>query len=417
MAISASLFRHPDFLKLWTAETISAFGSQFSPIAIQYAATVILSATAIQFGLLSSLATLSFLLFGLPVGVWADRHRRKRTMVFANVGRAALLFTIPLSAFAGYLSMNLFYFVAFFSGTLTVFFDICYQSYLPSLVDRSQLVDANSKLQTSAATAQTFGPALAGIVVQFVSAILAIFGDVIGYFGSAFFLFSIKKQEPTIAARPGRSVWQDVREGLGVVFGERRLRSIAGCTATSNLFSSAYGAILFPYLIRILGFSPFEIGLVFSTGAVGGIVAAIISRKASQFFGVGWSIIIFALVFGVGQVPLYIATRETAFPLLIVSFFITSVGAVIYNVTQVSFRQAIVPIELQGRMNATMRTIVWGTLPIGGLMGGLLAQAFGYHTAIGIGVAGAAVAFLWVLFSPVRQVRDFPSAPNQTDKR
>ena len=408
MTDRSSLYIDSDFLKLWVGESISVFGSQFSPIAIQYFAYNTLHAQPLQFGILAALGTASFLLFGIPVGLYADRHRRKRTMIYADVGRALILSSIPLFAIFGGLSIELFYMVAFTTGVLTVFFEICYQSYLPSLVERSKLIVANSRLQLSASISQISGGSLAGFAVYFVSAPVAILGDVIGFFGSAGFLGSIRKPEPDQAPVASRSAWKDVKEGLSVVFKDTRLRSIAGCTATSNLFSSAYGAVLIPFLLSV-GIPVWEIGPLAALGVVGGIAGAIFSERISKRLGVGWTIIVFALLFGIAQVPLYFVTAENAVLVLPPVFFALSAGVVVYNIVQVSFRQSLVPARLQGRMNATMRTIVWGTLPIGGLLGGLMSEILGYREAVGVAVGLGAFAFMWVLFSPVRGIKEMPT--------
>jgi MFS family permease len=414
----SSLLGNADFLKLWIGESISVFGSQFSPLAIAIAAKVLLNASPIEFGILAAAGTAPFLVFGLPVGVWADRHRKKRTMIFADVGRALILLTIPVAAVFNGLSMNLFYVVAYTTGILTVFFEICYQSYLPSLVERNQLVDANSKLQASQATATSLGPATAGVVVHFFSAPLAILGDVLGYFSSATSLSVIRKNEPTILLRPGRSAWKELKEGLDVVLGDNRLRSIAASTSSANLFASAWGAIFVPYAIQELGFTALNIGVVLSLGAVGGIVGALLSRRISDRIGVGWTMILSIAIAGVAGIPVYFAVSGNAFLVLSLSFFFAYMGSVVYNVNQVSYRQALVALELQGRLNATMRTIVWGTLPLGGLLGGVLGEIFGYHAAIGIGVAAGAFAFLFMLFSPVRRVKRIPEqAETRNDPR
>ncbi|MBI3841210.1 MAG: MFS transporter [Thaumarchaeota archaeon] len=411
-----SLFHHPDFMKLWIGESISVVGSQFSPFAITIAAHDILHAQRIEFGILAGLGTLPFLLFGLPVGVWADRYRRKPTMIYADLGRALILLSVPLAWIFGYLSMGLFYVVAFTTGVLTVFFEICYQSYLPSLVERSELVEANGKLQSTQASAGFVGPPLATTMVQIASAPIAILGDVIGYFSSAGFLSSIKKPEEALPRKEGRSALKDIKEGLSVVFGDTRLRSIAGCTATANLFSSAWGAIMIPYMLEDLALAEWQVGIPFVGFAVGGLIGAVLSSRISKKIGVGWTIIVFAVAFGVAPIPIYFATPGLAIPVIAVSSLFASMGSVLYNISQVSFRQALVPMEIQGRMNATMRTIVWGTLPIGGITGGILAQVLGYHTAIGLAIAAGSLAFLFVLFSPVRGIKEIPSGPQLTAK-
>ena len=400
-------------MKLWIGETISGIGSNFSPIAIQFYAATVLVLQPLQFGILSALGTLAFLVFGLPVGLWADRRRRKKTMIITDVGRALILLSIPVAAILGTISVELFYVVALMTGILTVFFEICYQSYLPSLIERRQLVEANSKLQSTAATAQTVGPSLAVVVVSIITAPAAVIGDVIGYFTSAGFLAGIKKPEvaPLPAKSGARSALADIKEGLAVVLGDKRLRSIAGCTATSNLFSSAWGAILFPYLLKEQGLSILALGPILSIGAMGGIIGGVFASRISRRLGIGRTIIATAFLFSVVQSLLYFVTPSDAFYVLLPVFFGISFGGVVYNVAQVSFRQALVSDALQGRMNASIRTIVWGTLPIGGFLGGVLGQLFGYHTAVGISVAGGLLAFLWVLFSPVRKMKEIPNEP------
>jgi MFS family permease len=395
-------------MKFWVGQSISVFGSQFSGIAIPYAAYVILKANAFQFGLLGLLGNLAFLLLSLHVGVWVDRHRRKAIMVYSDLGRALILSLVPVGALLGFLSMNLFYVVALSAGILTVFFEISYQSYVPVIVEREKLVDANGKLETTRAIAQGFGPALAGFVINFVYPPLAVLGDTLGYFTSAGSLSWIRKAEEKVA-KTSRSTLQDIREGLKVVLGDRRLWQIAACTGTANLFSSAIFTILIPYLVQQFSLSALLIGLVFSTGAVGSVLGGLFSSRLSEKLGVGHSIAVSAFMFGLPSAGFYLATGQLAVITIGASIFITGMGAVMYNVTQVSYRQSLVPRDLLGRMNATMRFIVTGATPIGSLLGGVLGQVFGYHQAIGIAVVGTSVAFLWIVFSPVRHVHDMPT--------
>jgi MFS family permease len=405
------LTRDPNFLKFWTGQSISVFGSQFSGLAIPYAATFILGATAFQFGILATLGSIAFLLFSLHVGVWVDRHRRRVIMIYADIGRALMLALIPVSAVLGFLSINLFYLIATGTGILTVFFEIAYQSYVPTLVERPQIVDANGKLETSRAASSGFGPTIAGIAISVVSAPIAVIADTAGYLSSAGFLAWIRKPEPKVV-RVNRSTWGDIRQGLGIVLGDRRLWQIAACTGTANLFSSALFAIIIPYLGRDLSMSsPLILGLVFSGSAFGSILGGLTSSRVAARLGVGRTIVLSAFIFGLPSVGIYFASGPIAPVALAATLFIVGIGVVLYNVTQVSYRQSLVPQELQGRMNATMRFIVTGAQPIGSFMGGVLGEAFGLHAAVGISIAGASLAFLWVLFSPVRNVRSFPTAP------
>ncbi len=409
MGQNPSLFRDSNFMKLWTGQSISVFGAQFSPIAIQAIAVKMLGATSFQLGLLGFLNTISFLVLGLFVGVWVDRHRRRRIMILADIGRSATLLLIPAAALLYGITLNLLYLVTLVAGILTLFFEISYQSYVPSLVNRSQIVEANGKLETTRSSAQAVGPSVAGFAAS-ISAPLAVLGDTFGYLASSISLLLIRKEETTTGPSGRKSTWHDIREGLSVVFGDNRLRAIAATTATLNLFASAWGAILFKYILQNLGMSLTQAGLAFGIGSLGGVVGALVALRLTRRFGVGTTIVLGAAISGAPAISLYFALPATVFVMLATVIFFTSFGALIYNIPQVSFRQALVPQEIQGRMNATMRTIVWGTLPLGSLLGGVVGQFIGIQTTIGVMTVLNSVGFLWVLLSPVRAVRDFPRA-------
>lgn len=425
---TVTLWHHADFLKLWASETISQFGTQFSGFGIPFTA-LLLTSNPLDFGILNATGLLAFPLFALFIGVYVDRHHRRRIMVSANIGRGILLGLIPLAAVTGalrQLGMSLLYTVSFSVGLFTVFFDVSYQAILPSLVERNQLVEGNSRLEASRSTAQVAGPSIAGIAVQILGAPLAIAIDALSYFGSASFLGRIKKEE-TVQPRDA-SVLHDLKEGLAVVLKDTRLRSIAGCTSTANFFSNALFAILILYLVRQLNFTAAVIGLIFTIGSTGAFVGIALSRRLAESVGVGPAIVGSMLLGGVGFLPYYIMSPSLAFPvlnfgslpllgtfrldmnglLLMLATFTISIGTVVYNINQVSLRQALVPIRLQGRMNASMRWIVWGTIPAGSIAGGILGALLGLRPAIAIAVVGGSLAFLWVLLSPVRSLKKVP---------
>jgi len=395
-----------------------------------FVAIPILHATSSELGILQAASTAPFLIFGLLVGVWADRHRRRPIMVVANIGRFILLGSIPVAFLAGRLSLPLLYLVSFLIGVLTVFFDVAYQAYLPSLVQRDQLVEANSKLEASRATATVAGPGIAGFVVGIVTAPFAIALDALSFLGSAVSLSKIHQQEEMTARTHNPSMLSEIREGLAVVFSDRRLRSIAGSTATSNFFSSAIAPVATLYLVDPelaasnlgLGLDSLVFGLIFAVGSVGGLIGALLAGRLAARVGVGYAIIGSMLISGIGLFSFYLATPALAIPLLVVGGtaltfsvlvlmvgqFATFLSAVVYNINQVSLRQAIVPLRLQGRMNATMRFLVWGTLPFGALVGGILGVIIGIRPTILIMAVGGSLAFLWVLLSPVRSLKEVP---------
>ena len=396
-------------MKFWIGQSISVFGAQFSPLAIGAIAIFALGAADAQLGYLAFLNTIPFLTLGLLVGVWTDRHRRRRIMVLADFGRAAILFTIPAFYFFYQLSLNLLYVVTLVAGILTVFFEIAYQANIPSLVEKSQIVEANTKMETTRALSGAAGPAVAGFVIKAISAPIAVFADCLGYLSSSFSLLLLRKPEPTLTPVAGRSTWRDIREGLSVVAGDKRLRAIAATTATSNLFSSAWGAISLLYFFKNLNMTTDLVGLAFGIGSLGGVLGAVTATRFIRALGVGRAIITSIALLSPVPLVLFFTTPAIAFPVVVAVFFFGSLGALWYNIPQVSYRQALVPREVQGRMNATMRTIVWGTLPLGGLMGGLVGSVIGTQQTIGLMAALGSLAFLWVLFSPVRQVREMPS--------
>lgn len=395
-----------------------------------FVAIPILHATSSELGILQAASTAPFLIFGLLVGVWADRHRRRPIMVVANIGRFILLGSIPVAFLAGRLSLPLLYLVSFLIGVLTVFFDVAYQAYLPSLVQRDQLVEANSKLEASRATATVAGPGIAGFVVGIVTAPFAIALDALSFLGSALSLSKIHQQEEMTARTHNPSMLSEIREGLAVVFSDRRLRSIAGSTATSNFFSSAIAPVATLYLVDPelaasnlgLGLDSLVFGLIFAVGSVGGLIGALLAGRLAARVGVGYAIIGSMLISGIGLFSFYLATPALAIPLLVVGGtaltlsvlvlmvgqFATFLSAVVYNINQVSLRQAIVPLRLQGRMNATMRFLVWGTLPFGALVGGILGAIIGIRPTILTMAVGGSLAFLWVLLSPVRSLKEVP---------
>ncbi len=415
VAVVRSLWRHPDFLKLWSAETISQFGSQVTGLALPLVAILTLQASAFEVGLLTAIEFLPFLIVGLPAGVWVDRLRRRPILIAGDLGRAAALGSIPLAYVLGVLSIAQLYVVAFVVGVLTVFFDVAYQSYLPSLVDRSQLVEGNSKLEVSRSGAGVLGPGIAGALIELFRAPLAIALDALSFVLSGLFVLLIRRQEPV----PVRAMTADgsragmraqIAEGLRYVLGHPLLRHIAATTATSNLFSIMAQAVLLVYAVRELGLEPGTIGLIFSLGALGFLGGAVLTAPITRRVGLGRAIVgsIFFSGFALLLVPL--APRDNPVPLLVAAQAIVGFGVPIYNINQVSLRQAITPERMQGRMNATMRFVVWGVFPIGALIGGVLGTTIGLQPTLWVSAIGATFAFLPVFFSQVRSLRAIPEA-------
>ena len=410
-----SLWRQPDFMKMWTGQTISQFGDEITLLAMGFVAIETLGAGPVEMGIFGVVRFLPWILFTLPAGVWVDRMRRRPILIGADLARAAILASIPIGFVGGFLTLIQVYVVAFLAGTLEVFFDVAYQSYLPSVVERDELVEGNSKLELSRAGSSVAGPTVAGYLIQAVSAPIAIVFDAISYLGAALFIGLIRRGEPMPephdpATGPRPSMWSEARAGLGYVATNRYLRSIAACTGTFNLFGNIGGAVMLLYLTQTLDLNAATIGLIFALGNIGVLVGALTGGRIAKQIGIGPTIVATAGVGGLGFAFVPLAPVDNPFWFLVVGGMIGGFSTVAYNVNQVGLRQAITPDRMLGRMNATMRLIVWGTIPIGALIGGALGATIGLHAALWVSAAGATIAFLPVLLSPVRGLHEIPAA-------
>jgi MFS family permease len=449
-----SLFRHPNYLKLWSAATVSLFGTQVSQIAIPFIAAVVLQSSPGEVGLLTTIEFLPFLLFTLPAGVWVDRFPKKRILVLGDLGRAAMLLSIPIAFALDGLTIWQLYVVGFVNGCMTVFFDVADQSYLPTILERDELVEGNSKLQISQSSAQILGQPFGGGIVALVQAPVAILIDAISYLGSAGLILWIREtgrratraggggagpsaaaaeagevapspasgaSVTAEAAAAGRSEAQNaaggeaggmrsqIMDGLRYIGGHEYLGHIAATTATSNLFGNIGFAIFAVYAYRELQMSPAAVGTIGGFGGAGVLLGALLASRVQARLGVGRTIIFSAALFGPINVLIALANPALALPLLSASLFFGGLMNVIYNVAQVSLRQAITPEHFLGRMNATMRFLVWGTIPIGSLIGAGLSEVVGVRTTIWISAILGFFAFLPVFFSKVRTIKTIPT--------
>lgn len=408
-----SLWRHRDFMKLWTAQTITQLGDEITQLALPLVAIIELKVEAFEIGLLGTFQFLPFILLTIPAGVWVDRMRRRPVLIAADVGRAILLLTIPAAFIGGWLTMVQLYVVGFLVGCLEVFFDVAYQSYLPAVVDRDRLVEGNAKLEISTSASSFVGPSIAGAAVELVRAPIAIVFHAVAYAFAVVFLAVIRRPEapppphdPADGKRPG--MIGEARAGLGYVLRHPYLRNIAACTGTLNLFGNMGGVILVLYIVQELGINPGTLGLILAIGNLGVLLGALTAERIAGWIGLGPTIVGSAFLSSFALVAVAVAPREAPVPFLIAGGVIGAATAVIYNVNQVSLRQAITPDRMQGRMNATMRFIVWGTIPIGSIVGGFLGSAIGLQTTIWIGAIGSFIGFLPVFFSQVRGLQRMP---------
>jgi MFS family permease len=404
-----SLFWHRDFRLLWAGQSVSELGSQVSLLAIPLVAVLTLHATTFEVGALTASSTAAFLLVGLPAGALVDRVRRRNVLIWADVGRTLILGSVPITAALGVLSIGQLFAVTFLTGVLTVFFDVAYQSYLPFLIGRPNLVEGNAKLQGSQSFAGVAGPSAAGGLIELVKAANSVSVDAFSFVVSAVTVLGIRSREP----RPDkssehRSIRHEIGEGLSFVLRHPILRAIAGTTSTSNFFSGVQAAVMVVFLVRVLHQPPGIIGLLFGAGSIGGFIGALTASRIAKWIGGARTTIWGIAIGGVGGLLLPLATRGPGLLLFAAGFLLSGFGALVYNINQVSFRQRLCPERLLGRMNATMRFLVWGTLPLGGLLGGLLGTVLGVRNTLWIAGSCGTLAILWLIFSPIRPMRDFP---------
>ncbi len=404
-----TLWGHQDFRRLWAGDTISQFGSAVGMTVIPLLAAGVLNATPFEMGLLAAAGMMAFLLIGLPAGVWVDRMRRKPLMIAMDVVRAALLLSVPVAWWLGVLGLPQLVVVSLAVGVCTVFFDVAYQSYLPSLVGRDQLVEGNSKLQASLSVAEVSGPAIGGYVAQFLGAANGVLATGLGYLSSAFFLFRIRSVEPAPERHAVPNLRREVMEGLRFVFGNVTLRSIVACTGTSNFFHGVQNAVMVLFLLNVAGLSEGTAGLVLSAGGVGGVLGAAVAFKLGNLVGQARMIWLVPLLTWPFTLALPFVSDGWGLVLPMAGLAITMFGIVVYNIGQVSYRQAICPDHLLGRMNASIRWVVWGVTPLGALAGGGLGSWLGIVPTLWISLAGSVLGMLWVLLSPLRAMRDLPS--------
>ncbi len=401
-----TLWRHGNFLRLWAGQTISEMGSSITQLALPLTAVVVLRASSFQVGLLTSATTAAFALIALPAGALVDRYMKRRIMIWSDLARMLIIGSVPVVAAFGALSMAQLYLVAVAAGVCTVFFDVSYQSYLPVLVSPGQLMDGNGKLGATQSFAQVAGPGLGGGLVGLFGAAKAMSGDAVSYLVSVLSLIAIRVPEQPPPRTRRRALRTEIAEGLMFVVRHPVLRKIVACTATANVFSGVQMAMEIIFLVRVLHVRPAETGLIFAIGSVGGIIGGISSGRLSRWIGSARIIAYSLLVFGLPQLLLPLAEPGWRVVLFPVGFAATSFSAVIYNVSQLSYRQSVCPPELLGRMNAATRWIVWGTIPVGGLIGGALGAGIGIRPTIWIAYIGSWLAGLWVFFSPLRHMRD-----------
>lgn len=412
----AGLWRHPDFLKLWTGQTISLAGSQVTTLALPLTAILLLKADALEMGVLRAVQYAPFVLVSLLVGVWTDRVRRRKLLIGADYGRALLLGSVPPVILLGGRWMAYLYVVGFAVGILTVIFNIAYQAHLPSLVDRDQLVEGNSKLEASRAMTQVAGPSLGGLFVELLSPPAAIVIDAASFLVSAVSLQLIRTPEPD-PVKSDRSAWLELREGFAFIWSRRMIRLVAVTTATVNVCIAMASAGYVLFMSRDLAFSPLLLGLVLAGGGAGGLAGAATARHVVRLIGYGYTVAAAIGLVGMGFLFTALAgiLPGPAFPLVAGAQMLTSYGLILYTVSQFSLWQRTTPARLRGRVSATFHFIIWGVLPVGALAGGVIGSLVSLRALMGIAAVGIILSAIWITVSMSAKVHTREAAAALVD--
>lgn len=406
------LWRNPDFVKLWAGQTVATFGALLG--AVNYTAILVLDATPFQVSMLSAARVAPGLAFGLVAGAWVDRLRRRPILIGADVGRAVLLGSVPAAYFMGILSIEQLYVVAFVGGTLTIFFEVAYPSYLPSLIHRKELIEANSKLQASSSTVEVVSFGVGGWIVQLFTAIVAAGVNALTYLLSAFWIATIRAPEPPPAPRAERqSIRREIVEGLKLVWSQPYLRAIGGSTAALGISMGVIGALYSVYGIRELGIQPGLLGMIAAVGGVTSVVGALLTGRATRRFGLGPVTVFGMALIGLGSlfIPLARGPLAVAVMLLIAQQLVVDGAWTAYMINQMSLRQAITPDRSLGRVNGGMQLIELAVTLAGSLLAGALSGPIGLRWTLVIGACGGLLGALWLALSPVRKVKE-PPAPS-----
>ncbi|HEV3001835.1 MAG TPA: MFS transporter [Solirubrobacteraceae bacterium] len=403
-----SLSRHSDFNKLWFGQAVSVLGSEVTTLALPLTAILMLGASAMEVGLLNTFNTVATLTLMLFAGVLVDRVRRRRLMIFADVGRALCIGALPVLALTDNLTMEALYAAVTITGALTVLFELAYFAYLPSLVSESQLVSANSRLQGTESAGGIAGANLGGALVTVFRPAYVLVVDAISFVVSAVSLAAIRRPDPKPereAAPEGgrlRQVFKEIGEGIGPNFKNAYLRPLTLNSATTNFLSQIILTLFILYAARDLHLSAVWIGVIYGAGSVGGVAGAIAMGWASRKFGFGRALLGAMTAFRALTIaPLITGPDWLLIPSLALIWFLTVFGVVMYNVSVATLRQVVVPSELQGRVLAAHRLIGYGTLPIAALLAGIFGEVIGVHTTLVIAGLLLPPTMYWVIASPL----------------
>ncbi len=408
----SGLWGHADFLKLWTGQSLSLFGTQVTLLAMPVVAVFLLRADSTAMGILGALARAPFVLF-LFAGVWADRVRRRPTLILTDLGRAVLIALVPVLWLADALRIEWLYAIVLGVGVLGVFFEVANQAYVPSLVGRELVPEGNAKLQISQSVAQVGGPSVAGLLITFLSAAMVMVVDAVSYLASAIACALVRTPEEKPGGQGQRpTVFAAIGQGLRWVWTQPVLRPMVISIAFYMTFATGIQTLYVLYL-RALGVPKFWIGVVLALVGVGAVVGSTLSMKSLRRFGPGpaafWTIVVGNGAFLL--VPLAGGPVWLSVALLGIAQVVIGLTAPIGQVAMGSLRQVLTPNDMQGRVVATVRGLSLGLAPVGALAAGLLGSAIGLRPTMWIFAVGVLVPIVVVGMSPIPGIKKFPAPP------
>jgi len=421
------LLRQRTFRLLWTGETISQLGNAMAVVGVPLVAVVVLHASTFAVGVLAAAAWLPWLVIGLPAGAWVDRWPARRVMIVCDVISAALYASVPITAWAGVLTTGLLVAVQLTGGAASVLFMTAYQVYLPSIVAPADLIEGNTKMQGSASAAAFAGPSLAGLVAQLLGAVTALLGNAVSFLVSAACLLGARARpsRPAAGARPatappttglstaGRATTlrREIADGLMFVLRDPFLRQLSTFWAAANLALTGYAALLVVFLVRVIGLTPGSVGLLTAIPGLGGILGALVTGRITARYGTARGLLLSTL----GTVPFCLLIPLTGpgprLAFYVAGSLVACTGIAVGNIVIAAFRQSYSPPGMCGRVTATMRFLIFGTSPIGALLGGSLATWLGVRPALWILLGAVTLSGMLLLTPALRGRRDLPDRP------
>ena len=405
----SGVWRSPDFLKLWTGQAISQMGTGISSAALSYTAIYFLGASPLQMGYLGGAGGAAILIFGLFAGAWADRVRRRPILIASDLARAALLGSIPVAAALHLLNMGHLYVVAALNGILTVLFDVSYRAYVPTLLEPGEMLEGNSKLALTESIPEVAAPGLTGILVSWITAPMTILFDSVSFVVSAVSIALIRRPEPRPESHATPHLAREITEGLRTAWSHPILRAVSLRTGSAAFFMGFFSSLYMIFAIRGLGLSAALLGTIISIGGATSLCGALLVERVVGRFGYGRTLIVSAALPGVAVLILPLAHG----PVVVCAAVLTvsqlfDIAWPMYHISEMTLRQAIVPNQLMGRVNAFIDLLFRGILPLGALAGGAIADIIGMRTTLLAAAIGFLLSTLWLVFSPIRHVRKLP---------